>query len=175
MSDLDRENKFRSMREAAREIFRHALAEASIAKGFARHVHCERGVLRVREDLYDLHSYSRVLVVSLGKAGHTMVETLSDQVGASLEGIVASSVQPAAQIHGFRYFRGGHPTPNAESIQAASAMVRALAGAAGFSAGDLPAQRRRIVDCREANRRRDFARRSHRHLSGAGAFRRAHR
>ena len=103
-----------------------ALAEASIGKGFARHVHCERGVLRVCEDLYDLHSYSRVLVVSLGKAGHTMVEALSAQVGASLEGIVASSVQPTTQVHGFRYFRGGHPTPNAESIQAASAILRAL-------------------------------------------------
>src|SRR6202140_4330291 len=118
--------EFSQMRQRARDILRHALAEASIAKGFARHVHCERGVLRIREDLYDLHSYSRVLVLSLGKAGHTMVEALSDQVGASLEGIVASSVQPSTQLHGFRYFRGGHPTPNAESIQAASAMLRAL-------------------------------------------------
>jgi len=126
MPDSVRESRFRQMREKAREIFRQALAEASIAKGFARHVHCERGVLRVREDLYDLHSYSRVLVVSLGKAGHTMVEALSAQVGASLEGIVASSVEPGAQVHGFRYFRGGHPTPNAESIQAASAMLRML-------------------------------------------------
>ncbi len=124
MSDSGRD--FSQMRQKARDIFLHALAEASIAKGLARHVHCERGVLRVCEDLYDLHSYSRVLVVSLGKAGHTMVEALSAQVGASLEGIVASSVQPAAQLHGFRYFRGGHPTPNAESIQAASAMLRAL-------------------------------------------------
>ncbi|MFZ1140723.1 MAG: DUF4147 domain-containing protein [Candidatus Sulfotelmatobacter sp.] len=126
MSDLDRDIKFRGMRETAREIFQHALAEASIAKGFARHVHCERGVLRVCEDLYDLQSYSRVLVISLGKAGHTMVEALSHQVGASLEGIVANSVQPTTQVHGFRYFRGGHPTPNAESIQAAGAMLRAL-------------------------------------------------
>ena len=122
----DDSEEFGRMREAAREIFRHALAEASISKAFARHVHCERGVLRVREDLYDLHSYSRVLVVSLGKAGHTMVEALAAQVGASLEGIVASSVEPSAQVHGFRYFHGGHPTPNAESIQAASAMLRAL-------------------------------------------------
>ncbi len=126
MPDSDRESRFRQMREKAREIFQHTLAGASIAKGFARHVHCERGVLRIREDLYDLHSYSRVLVVSLGKAGHTMVEALSAQVGASLEGIVASSVEPAAQVHGFRYFRGGHPPPNAESIQAASAMLRML-------------------------------------------------
>jgi len=115
-----------SMREAAREIFRQALAEASIARAFARHVHCERGVLRVREDLYDLHSYSRVLVVSLGKAGHTMVEALTEQVGASLEGIVANSISPATQVRGFRYFQGGHPLPNAHSIQAASAILRAL-------------------------------------------------
>lgn len=114
------------MRQVAREIFRHALAEASIAKGFARHVHCERGILRVREDLYDLQAYSKVLVVSLGKAGHTMVESLSAQVGSSLEGIVASSVEPATQVHGFRYFHGGHPTPNAESLQAASAILRSL-------------------------------------------------
>ena len=114
------------MRQQARAIFLQALADASIGAGFARHVHYERGVLRVREDLYDLHSYSRVLVVSLGKAGHTMVEALATQVGASLEGIVASSIEPATQVHGFRYFRGGHPTPNAESIQAASAILRAL-------------------------------------------------
>jgi glycerate 2-kinase len=119
-------DRVNAMRQIARDIFRHALAEASIAKGFAQHVHCERGILRVRDDLYDLHAYSRLLVVSLGKAGNTMVEALSSQVGASLEGIVASSVQPETQVHGFRYFRGGHPTPNAESVQAASAMLRLL-------------------------------------------------
>ena len=114
------------MRQVARQIFQHALAEASIAKGFARHVNCERGILRVCEDLYDLQTYSNVLVVSLGKAGHTMVEALSAQVGASLEGIVASSVHPPRRFTAFSYFRGGHPTPNAESMQAATAMLRAL-------------------------------------------------
>ena len=114
------------MRDSARAIFLRALADASIEKGFARHVHCERGILRVCDDLYDLHSYSRVLVISLGKAGHTMVEALALQAGESLEGIVASSVSPGEQLRGFRYFRGGHPTPNAESIQAATAMVRAV-------------------------------------------------
>jgi glycerate 2-kinase len=116
------------MRQTARDIFQQALAGASIGNAFSRHVHCERGVLRVREDLYDLHSYSRVLAVSLGKAAHTMVEALAGQVGSALEGIVASSVQPSAQIRGFRYFRGGHPTPTAESIQAASAILKALQG-----------------------------------------------
>jgi hydroxypyruvate reductase len=127
MLDAERESRFLEMRATAREIFRHALAEASIAQAFARHVHCERGVLRVCEDLYHLDSYSRVLVVSIGKAGHSMVEALTQQVGASsLEGIVASPVEPSAQVRGFRYFRGGHPAPNAESIQAANAIRKAL-------------------------------------------------
>ncbi len=115
------------MRDTAREIFRQALAEASIDRAFARHVNCERGVLRVCEDLYDLQSYARVLVISIGKAGHTMVEALAQQVGQSaLEGIVASSVVPTTQVRGFRYFHGGHPTPNAESIHAAGAIRKVL-------------------------------------------------
>jgi glycerate 2-kinase len=126
MFDAHRDEKFRSMRQVARDIFRDALANASISKAFARHLSCDRGVLRVREDLFDLHSYSQVFVVSLGKAAHTMVEALVEQVGQSLEGIVASAVEPKAQLRRFRYFRGGHPTPNAESIHAASAMLKSL-------------------------------------------------
>ena len=99
--------QFRQMRETVREIFRRALAEASIANAFSRQVHCERGVLRICEDLYELQQFSRVLVVSIGKAGHTMVEALAQQIGeSSLEGIVASSVEAATQVRGFRYFRG---------------------------------------------------------------------
>jgi glycerate 2-kinase len=126
MSDAAIEARFRQMRDTAGSIFRYTLDQASIANGFSRHVHCERGVMRVCEDLYDLHSYSRVVVISFGKAAHTMVEALVAQVGISVEGIVASSVQPASQLRGFRYFRGGHPTPNQESIQAAGAMLRGL-------------------------------------------------
>src|SRR5271165_444701 len=127
MTDADSESQFHRMRDAAREIFRYALSEASILKAFQRHVHCERGVLRVCEDLYHLDSYSRVLVISIGKAGHTMAEALEQQVGESaLEGIVACSVEPPAQMRGFRYFHGGHPTPNDESIRAASAIRKAL-------------------------------------------------
>jgi hydroxypyruvate reductase len=55
-----------------------------------------------------------------------MVEALRDQVGESLEGIVASSVEPIGQVRGFRYFCGGHPTPNAESLRAAEAMLKSL-------------------------------------------------
>src|SRR6201981_2718479 len=116
------------MRDTAREIFQYALEQASIPKAFARNVHCERGILRICEALYDLNAYGRVLVVSIGKAGHTLVEALEAQVGSRLEGIVASSVDPGAQVHGFRYFKGGHPTPNVDSVRAAEAILKSLHG-----------------------------------------------
>jgi len=114
------------MRVTARHLFEHAVAESSIDRAFQKHVTCERGVLRACEDLYDLHTYHRVFVVSLGKAAHTMVNALEMQAGERFEGIVASSVEPASQIRGFRYFLGGHPTPNQESIRAAEAMLKSL-------------------------------------------------
>jgi hydroxypyruvate reductase len=120
-------DKFHEMRHTARGIFLQALEKASIAGEFARQVHCEQGILRICDDLYDLQSYSRIFVASIGKAGHTMVEALARQLGKSrVEGMVVSSVDPAWQERGFRYFKGGHPTPNAESVQAAKAIVKAL-------------------------------------------------
>jgi hydroxypyruvate reductase len=116
------------MREAAREIFQHALSEASITRAFEKHVYLERGVLRICEDLYDLSSYPRTVIISFGKAGHSMVEALRSQTGEWGEGIVAAPSEAGAQLRGFRYFRGGHPTPNAESLRAADAVLRTLDG-----------------------------------------------
>ena len=113
-------------RDIARVIFQRALAEASIPKAFSRHVHAERGILRICEDLYDLSAYAGMLVVSIGKAGHTMVKALAAQMGSGLEGIIASPFEPEAQVHGFRYFRGGHPTPNLDSLRGADAILKSL-------------------------------------------------
>src|SRR5258706_11198986 len=120
------------LKDLARRIFASALAEASIARAFDRHVDLERGgVLRAGEDLFDLNAYSRRFVVSIGKAANTMVEALAAKTGELFEGIVASSVAGGSvattqQVRGYRYFLGGHPTPNADSVLAADAALRAL-------------------------------------------------
>src|SRR5690348_15111840 len=117
-AQFDREQQYRRMREAVGDIFQQALRESSIEKAFAKKLDCDRGVLRICDDLYDLHSYSRVFVVSIGKAGHTMVRALESKIGSNMEGIVVCLKQPQPQVHGFRYFLGGHPAPNHESIRA---------------------------------------------------------
>jgi hydroxypyruvate reductase len=126
MSAATPHNLAGEMRNKAQHLFQHALAEASVEKAFRRHVSCERGVLRVCEDLYDLNSYGRVFVVSIGKAAHAMVEALQNLAGDRFEGIIAGPESDAPQLRGFRYFRGGHPLPNQESIHAGHAILKSL-------------------------------------------------
>src|SRR5215472_1010293 len=106
-----------SMRAAARDTFLHALEEANIEKAFDRHVHYQRGVLRVCDDLFDLSAHPRVHCIALGKAAHRMAELLARQVGTTIEGIVVDpNPHYSHQLPGYRYFAGGHPQPNAESV-----------------------------------------------------------
>lgn len=118
----------REMRSTAREIFRHALEECSVERAFGRKLHYERGILQVGEDLYDLGTFSRIFVVSIGKAAQASVESLRRTLGAGVElnGIVSAPAGATGQVYGFRYFEGGHPLPNYESLLAAESILRAL-------------------------------------------------
>jgi glycerate 2-kinase len=126
MSSQQDEQLASAMRGMVRGWFEHALLVARVENAFARHVECERGVLRVGEDLYHLDSYGRILVISIGKAAHSLVHALESRAGSRFEGIIASSTSPESQLRGFRYFHSGHPTPNAESVRAADAMLKSL-------------------------------------------------
>jgi hydroxypyruvate reductase len=132
-SKEDRDKLAAEMRIMARRLFEHALAESSVDLAFERRVVCERGVLRICDDLYDLSSYQHVFVVSIGKAAHMMVNALQTRAGDRFEGIIASSVEAGVQFRRFRYFRGGHPTPNQESIAAAKAVLKSLDAQEEFS------------------------------------------
>src|SRR5262245_36697543 len=120
---------FPDPRQIARDIFQYALKHASIEAAFARHVQYDRGALRICDDLFSLESYPRVHVVSFGKAAHTMAEALAGQIGARATGIIAAPEAAFAgrtQLPGFRYFAGGHPLPNSESLKAADATLKSL-------------------------------------------------
>src|ERR1017187_5326668 len=118
----------REMRGRAKEMFEHALSECSIPRAFSKHVLYDRGELRMGNDVYALGSFSRTLVVSIGKAGHTMAEALVNIIGTGLTGIVACPNAPPAQLFGFRYFLGGHPLPNDDSLRSGDAILRLLSG-----------------------------------------------
>jgi hydroxypyruvate reductase len=132
MTALDKtdsnETATREMCAIAREIFQHALEESSIERGFSRSVHYDRSILQVGDDLYDIGTFSRVFVISFGKAAHSSLEALITRLGAGTgaTGIVSAPTLPGSQFFGFRYFQGGHPMPNYESMRAAETILRAL-------------------------------------------------
>jgi hydroxypyruvate reductase len=111
------------MRQQARAIFDHALAECSISKAFARCINFSNGQLEVAGHRYNLTDFSRVAVVSIGKAGHSLAEALSKVVTADLGGIIACPDAPKDPLAGFRYFYGGHPLPNEDSLRAGTAIL----------------------------------------------------
>ncbi|HEX8925246.1 MAG TPA: DUF4147 domain-containing protein [Terriglobales bacterium] len=127
-ADLEGSAMDDQMRRVARDIFLNTLAESSIDRAFEKHISYEHGILRVGDDLYDLGTFSRVFVVSIGKAAHTCVKALMDRMGAGTgaTGIVCGPTEPPSQVFGFRYYKGGHPLPNADSVKSAEAILRSL-------------------------------------------------
>src|SRR5271157_492081 len=119
---------FSEMRQRAREIFDHALERCNIATAMQTCIQAQGTQLRIANHAYELKGFSGIKVVSIGKAGHSMAEALSHIIGSGLHGIVSCPSAPAAQVFGFRYFIGGHPMPNAESLRAGEAILKALAG-----------------------------------------------
>jgi glycerate 2-kinase len=122
--DVASEAVYREMRQRVRDLFDHALTECSIPRAFGRKLQREGEYLRVGNEHYDLPAFSRILVVSMGKAGHPMAEALAGIMGTGLSGVVAGSQPPPAQLFGFRYFAGGHPLPNEDSLRAGDAILR---------------------------------------------------
>src|ERR1041385_4941517 len=158
------DREFQQMRLVVREIFKESLAQSTIAQAFARNLEYSGGTLRVCQDLYPLDSFDSVSVVSIGKGAHSLVNALAEHVTENMGGMVAGTTEPGAQVRGFRYFKGGHPLPNAESLVAGRAILRYLRNqptnslvlflisGGGSAAVEYPVQGIDLVDIEETYR-----------------------
>ena len=118
--------QYREMRELARRMFDHALAECNVSRAMSRHLELREDRLRIGHDRYDLQSFGAINVVSIGKAGHSLAQALVEIADRGLHGIISCPSAPDAQVFGFRYFIGGHPMPNQDSFRAADAILKVL-------------------------------------------------
>ncbi len=63
-------------------------------------------------------------VVAFGKAANQMATGLHEILGGRLEaGVIVAPAESARKLDRFRYFAGGHPYPNAGSLEGASAAL----------------------------------------------------
>jgi hydroxypyruvate reductase len=112
------------------EMFRETLRQLDLGACMSARIHCQRNILTLGEDLYDLSAYQRVQVVAIGKAASEMAATFDTLVGQGrATGIVVPPHAPAAPLDNFRYIPGGHPYPTHGSVQAAHAVLRLLQAA----------------------------------------------
>ena len=164
-NETDDLNDTRDLRDSARAVFRDALAAVDARRGVLGAVRVEAGGLHVFGERFDTRA--GVYSVALGKAAAAMASALEERLGDALAGGVLSAPPSDAKLSTrWRVFEGGHPLPNAASLDAAgatfglldeanksSALVLFLVSGGGSAMLESPRDARvTLEDLREANR-----------------------
>ena len=118
----------------AREIFDRALRACDIPQAFDRHLHFEGTTLvrhpspRLPAITQPLDVYKDIYVIAFGKAALTMLNALLERLPAKihLHGMCSAPEIPKKRNRHIRYFAGGHPLPNEDSLAAARAALDLL-------------------------------------------------
>ncbi|MGC1493459.1 MAG: glycerate-2-kinase family protein, partial [Candidatus Acidiferrum sp.] len=116
------------LKKLALQIFHQTLAAIDIPEAMQRKLRRDGSVLCLEDDRVDLRKFDCVRVVAIGKASHAMVEGFVGLLGEnfSIEGIVSAPTPPARPVPDMKYFVAGHPTPDAQSWNAAEATLELL-------------------------------------------------
>jgi glycerate 2-kinase len=158
----------RDLRDSARAIFGDALAAVDARRAVLEAVRVEGESLRVFGESFDLRErHAKIYSVALGKAAAAMASALEERLGDALAGGVLSAPPSDLKPSGrWRVYAGGHPLPNAASLEAAraafelldeanssKALVVFLVSGGGSAMLELPRDARvTLEDMREANR-----------------------
>jgi hydroxypyruvate reductase len=160
-------NELRELRSAAREIFDEALGASDARRAVLRAVEFDGATFRVGEPFGLSGDAPKVYSVALGKAAAAMASALDERLGDALAGGVLSAPPSDFKLSGrWRVYAGGHPLPNAESMEAAraafellraaddaEALVIFLVSGGGSAMLELPRDERlTLEELREANR-----------------------
>lgn len=158
-------NDTRDLRDSAHAIFRDALAAVDARRAVLEAVRVEGGIVRVFGERFDARA--SVYSVALGKAAAAMASALEERLGGSLIGGVLSAPPSDLKLSThWRVFEGGHPLPNAASLDApraafglldeantSSALVVFLVSGGGSAMLESPRDARvTLEDLRDANR-----------------------
>ena len=156
------------LRRAAREIFDAALAAVDARRAVLDVVGFDGATLRVGDDRFELRGgATKVYSVAFGKAAAAMASALDERLGGALVvGVLSAPCSDFKLSDRWRVYEGGHPLPNAESIEAAraafellreadddAAIVVFLVSGGGSAMLELPRDERvTLEELREANR-----------------------
>lgn len=112
-------------KQLARRIFLRTLDALEVSGSISRCVTCAGQILCVAGREYDLQKFSEFRVIAVGKAAHGMLDGLFALLPPDFHfsGIVSTPTEPEKPRANLRYFLGGHPTPNEQSLDAGRAAL----------------------------------------------------
>lgn len=109
-------------KEIAKHIFLEVMSAIDVRRAMRAKLKLEDGTLMAGQVQIPLLRPPRV--VAFGKAANRMATSLHEILGGRVEaGVVIAPAEPAKKLDRFRYFVGGHPYPNAGSLQGARAAL----------------------------------------------------
>ena len=116
------------LKQLCHQIFRDTLTAIDIPSAMERKLALSGSLLRHDELAVDLHAFTAVRVVAIGKAAHAMLEGLRSLLPAqiAMNGIASAPDAPAQALPGVQYFVSGHPIPNTHSLRAAETILSLL-------------------------------------------------
>lgn len=120
---------FSDEQKIIQEFSRFALESVMPANFIPAAITCDGGRMTIKGTTYDLHKFSSVYVVSIGKAALSMAEALDAIIRPYVkQGIVLTKHLRDHHDLGNKYLvlRGGHPIPTEESIAGAEAILNLL-------------------------------------------------
>jgi hydroxypyruvate reductase len=105
------------------QVFLDAMAALDLRSVMLAKLKREGGLLKAGEISLSLERPARV--VAFGKAANRMAAVLDEILGGRLEaGVCVSPGEPARKLRHFHYFLGGHPYPQAGSLEGARAALK---------------------------------------------------
>jgi hydroxypyruvate reductase len=109
-------------KQLAQQIFHETMAAIDVRHAMMAKLKCEGGALITGEVKHPLVRPPRV--VAFGKAANRMVAVLDEILGGRIEaGVSVAPAEAPKKLPNFQYFVGGHPYPNAASMEGAQAAL----------------------------------------------------
>lgn len=119
-----------ALREIARTIFQQALADCSVKKAIADAITVRDLTLHLREECFDLSQIEHIEILAVGKAAAPMLQAALAQLALAGQwkprGVLIAPQPLSPMPPEFRYFAGGHPSPNEASFAGARAALDLL-------------------------------------------------
>jgi hydroxypyruvate reductase len=116
-------------KQLAIQIFLDTMAALDLRSAMLAKLKHEGGQLKAGETSFSLERPPRV--VAFGKAANRMAAVLDEILGGRVEaGVCVSPGKPAKKLDHFRYFLGGHPFPQAGSLEGARAALELVSNLA---------------------------------------------